>query len=68
MLAQHEGNDTDLAQKRKPLEILALDALALDTAPRLRTLHHAPPPSRGRGVMVKDVAALVSALAARGVL
>ena len=54
--------------KRKPLETVPLAELDVDTRPRLRNLRHAPPPTRGRGVMVKDAAELVSALAARGVV
>lgn len=54
--------------KRKPLETLPLDSLGLDTTPRGRIVRHAPPAQRGRGVMVKDAAELVAALAARGVL
>ena len=54
--------------KRKPLDVLPLDALGLDTRSRFRALRHAPPATRARGILVKDAAELVSALAARGVL
>lgn len=54
--------------KRKPLDIVPIDSLGVDTTPRFRTLRHAAPAARGKGVMVKDAAGLVSALIARGVL
>lgn len=54
--------------KRKPLDLVALGTLGLDTSPRFRALRHAPPPTRARGIMVKDAGELVSALVARGVL
>ena len=34
----------------------------------LKVTHYAPPPKRSRGVMVKDVPELVSALKAKGLL
>lgn len=54
--------------KKKPLETIELAALGVTPRQRLRAVHFAPPPVRGKGVMVKDVAELVSALAAEGLI
>ena len=54
--------------KKKPLETLQLAALGVTLRPRLRALHYAAPAPRARGVMVKDVAELVGALAAKGLV
>jgi electron transfer flavoprotein beta subunit len=54
--------------KKKPLDTLELGALGIAARPQLKSVHFAPPPVRGKGVMVKDVAELVSALAARGLI
>ena len=48
--------------KKKPLETLKPDALAVDVAPRLKTLKVVEPGKRKAGVMVKDVAELVDKL------
>ena len=48
--------------KKKPLDILTPAELAVDVAPRLRTLQVAEPAKRSAGVMVKDVAELVAKL------
>lgn len=48
--------------KKKPLETLTPDSLGVDIAPRLSTLKVAEPPSRSAGVMVADVAELVTKL------
>ena len=54
--------------KKKPLDTIELAALGVTPRQRLRAVHFAPPPVRGKGVMVKDVAELVSALAAKGLI
>jgi electron transfer flavoprotein beta subunit len=54
--------------KKKPLETLELAALGITPRPQVKAVHFAPPPVRGKGVMVKDVGELVAALAARGLL
>jgi electron transfer flavoprotein beta subunit len=54
--------------KKKPLDTLELAALGIVPRPRLKAVHFAPPPVRGKGVMVKDVGELVSALAAKGLI
>jgi electron transfer flavoprotein beta subunit len=48
--------------KKKPIEVLAPDALAVDVAPRLKTLKVEEPPKRKGGVKVKTVAELVDKL------
>jgi electron transfer flavoprotein beta subunit len=48
--------------KKKPMETLKPAELAVDVAPRLKTLTVAEPPKRTAGVMVADVAALVDKL------
>ena len=52
--------------KKKPIETLPLESLGADTTIRLRTLHHEAPAPRGKGIMVKDVAQLITALRERG--
>jgi len=55
--------------KKKPLDVTTLAELGV-TAPvaGIRTLKFEAPPTRSRGVMVKDAAELVAALQQRGVL
>jgi len=48
--------------KKKPLDALKPADLGVDPAPRLKTLKVTEPPKRKGGVMVKDVAELVSKL------
>jgi len=48
--------------KKKPIEVLAPDALAVDVAPRLKTLKVEEPPKRKGGIKVKTVAELVDKL------
>jgi electron transfer flavoprotein beta subunit len=54
--------------KKKPLDTLELAALGISPRQRLKSVHYAPPAVRAKGVMVQDVAELVSALAARGLI
>nr|WP_255682288.1 electron transfer flavoprotein subunit beta/FixA family protein [Luteimonas sp. BDR2-5] len=54
--------------KKKPLDTLALDDLGVDATPQFSVLKFAPPASRTKGVLVKDVAGLVSVLRQKGVL
>ena len=54
--------------KSKPLETIALADLGVESGDHLKTVSHAPPPKRSKGVMVKDVAELVSALRAKGLV
>ena len=54
--------------KKKPIEILAIDSLGVDTNPILRVKRYDTPPARAKGAMVKTVDELVGALRDRGVL
>lgn len=54
--------------KSKPMETMAFADLGVDTGDTLKPTHYAPPPKRGKGVMVKDAAELVAALKAKGLL
>jgi electron transfer flavoprotein beta subunit len=54
--------------KSKPLETIAFADLGVDTRGTLTITHFAPPVKRSRGVIVKDVAELVAALKAKGLL
>lgn len=48
--------------KKKPLDIVKVEELGVDIAPRLKTLKVEEPPKRSAGVMVADVAALIDKL------
>jgi electron transfer flavoprotein beta subunit len=48
--------------KKKPLATTTPEALAVDVAPRLKTLEVAEPPARKAGIQVADVAELVARL------
>ncbi|MER0784388.1 electron transfer flavoprotein subunit beta/FixA family protein [Pseudomonas aeruginosa] len=54
--------------KSKPLETLAFADLGIQAHDSLKTLAYAAPAKRGRGVIVKDTAELVSALKQKGLL
>jgi electron transfer flavoprotein beta subunit len=54
--------------KKKPIETLAIESLEVDIAPVLRVTRYEAPATRSRGVMVKNVEELVSALRDRGFL
>jgi electron transfer flavoprotein beta subunit len=54
--------------KKKPIETLPLEGLGVDCGPRLKVLGYEAPAPRQKGVMVKDVDALVAALRERGFL
>ena len=54
--------------KSKPLETIAIADLGADAGHQLKPLRYAAPAKRQKGVMVKDVAELVSALKAKGLL
>ena len=57
-----------LKAKRKPLDVIALGSLGIDAASQFRIVHTAAPSPRPRGVLVRDVAELVTHLRRRGVL
>jgi electron transfer flavoprotein beta subunit len=54
--------------KSKPLETIALADLGVENGDLLQTTHYAPPPKRGKGIMVKDAAELVATLKQKGLL
>ena len=54
--------------KSKPIQTLELASLGVASGDHLQTLHYAPPPRHGKGVMVKDVAELVAALKNKGLV
>lgn len=54
--------------KSKPLESIPFADLGVDSGDTLKTTAYAPPPKRGKGVMVKDAAELVAALKQKGLL
>ena len=54
--------------KSKPLETLNFADLGVESGDHLKTSTYAPPAKRSKGVMVKDVAELVSALKAKGLV
>lgn len=54
--------------KAKPMRTVALAELGVETGPELEIGPYAPPPKRGKGVMVKDVPELVAALKGKGLL
>ncbi len=54
--------------KSKPIESVAFDSLGVSSGDHLQTTQYAPPPKRSKGVMVKDVAELISALKNKGLV
>ena len=54
--------------KKKPLETLTLSDLGVAITAQFKTVKVSPPPARQKGVLVKDVAELVSTLKQKGVL
>ena len=54
--------------KAKPIETLQLADLGIESGDHLKTTHYAPPAKRQKGVMVKNVSELVSALRTKGLL
>jgi electron transfer flavoprotein beta subunit len=54
--------------KKKPLETLTPASLGVTPRQHLQAIHYAPPATRQKGVMVKDVNELVAALAAKGLI
>ena len=54
--------------KKKPLDTVAVDELDIDAAPAIAETAFAPPAQREKGIMVDDVAGLVTALKDKGLL
>lgn len=54
--------------KKKPLDEIPLAELGVETSSSLKEISYEAPPKRSRGVIVNDVAALVAALNAKGLV
>ena len=54
--------------KKKPLDTIKLAELGVDLSQGLKEVAYEPPPRRQRGAMVDDVAGLVAALKAKGLV
>jgi electron transfer flavoprotein beta subunit len=54
--------------KKKPLDVISLEALGVSAGVLLKTVKTEPPAQRQKGVMVKDVAELVDVLKKKGLL
>lgn len=54
--------------KKKPLDLVAIGDLGVDTTPQFSVVNTQPPSEREKGVMVEDVAGLVEALKAKGLV
>ena len=54
--------------KKKPLDTMALADFGVGDAPAFKTVRVEPPPTRSKGIMVKDVAELVDALKKKGLV
>jgi electron transfer flavoprotein beta subunit len=57
-----------LKAKTKPLAVVPLESLGVGAERQFGLMEFAPPPQRSAGVRVANVAELVAALVARGVL
>src|SRR5690606_3001654 len=57
-----------LKAKRKPIDVVFLAELGVDTTPQFRTLRYETPERRRRGRIVASPAELIDALIERGVL
>ena len=54
--------------KKKPIEAVTMASLGVEAGAGLKTVKTAPPPKRGKGVMVKTVDELVAALKSKGLV
>jgi electron transfer flavoprotein beta subunit len=57
-----------LKAKRKPLEIVPVEGLGVDTSPRFRVVRVEEPPGRSRGIRVDSPERLIAELVDRGLL
>ena len=57
-----------LAEGKEAYALIKAPWVIVTTNDSLKTTHYAPPAKRSKGVMVKDVGELVSALTAKGLL
>ena len=54
--------------KKKPLDEITVEDLGIDAGPQITELSYAPLEDRQRGIMVENVAGLVSALKDKGLV
>ena len=54
--------------KRKPLDVITLDELGVESQNDLSVSNYAPPPAREKGIMVEDTAHLIAELKNRGLV
>ncbi len=54
--------------KKKPLDVVSIADLGVDTTAQFSVVNTQPPAEREKGIMVEDVAGLVQALKAKGLL
>lgn len=54
--------------KKKPLESITLSDLSVEAGTQFKILKFAPPPTRQKGIMVKDAAELLSVLKQKGLI
>jgi electron transfer flavoprotein beta subunit len=54
--------------KKKPLESISLSELGVEGGTQFKTLKFAAPPTRQKGIMVKDAAELLSVLKSKGLI
>ena len=54
--------------KRKPLDVISMEALGVTAENDLQISHYAPPPVRGKGIMVENATQLVAELKSRGLV
>jgi electron transfer flavoprotein beta subunit len=54
--------------KKKPLDEITVSDLGVEAAPMIKEVSYAPPEERQRGIMVDDIAGLVSALQDKGLV
>jgi electron transfer flavoprotein beta subunit len=54
--------------KKKPLDVISLEALGIGSEAQLKTVKTEPPAQRQKGIMVKDAAELVDVLKKKGLI
>ena len=54
--------------KKKPLETIPIDALGVPGTAQFKSIKYEPPAARQKGILVQDVAQLVSSLRAKGLV
>jgi electron transfer flavoprotein beta subunit len=54
--------------KKKPLDTIAFEDLSIERPPAIKSVAYEPPAKRQKGIMVEDVAGLISALKNKGLV